>query len=833
MVYLKSHEIKSRMCKLAVLFLSLLSCLLLWSSGSLQAQITFSAVNFDEEALGQVAASWVDYDNDGDLDLLRVSAFGSEDIRLYANNGDGSFTKLQLEAFVGSARFRGTIAGGHTWGDYDNDGDLDLFVANGATDPDDNSLYQNNGDGSFTLQLDGDIVNDSGVSNSCSWGDYDNDGFLDLFVVNGGQQGEPEKNFLYRNQGDGSFHRITTGMVSNDELASWAGSWSDFDNDSDLDLFVVNGGGPNNFLYRNNGNGIFALDSRSPMFGSSGRSPSWGDYDNDGDLDLAVLARDNFLYRNNGNGTFFLVENSPIVTGPRRGPGGGYAGSCWGDFDNNGHLDLLFPVRNDTVSVILYQNEGFGSFVRASGGQIDDAGGSTLVAGDFDNDGDLDIVAGNAGVLYRNDNSYDNNWIKIQCVGTLSNRSAIGAKVRIKATVDGEQVWQLREISGQTGVNSQNSLITHFGLADASVIDTVLIEWPSRQVQLLTNVSVNQFLTVTEILAPQIEHSPSSPILELGQAIPIDADIMATELSDASLLFRAGGDTSFSSVVMVDVGNDSFRGTIPARAVTSKGVEYRLVATDIAGNVSRLPFEGTFSVRVSVPGGIVRDQEEPFGSDQTAYHLFSVPLDLQDKTPAAILEDDMGVYAPSRWRFLEYLTEEQTFRDFPEIEQLVPGKGYWFLVTEPARVIDTPGGTSFATSEPRNVLVRNGWNLIGNPFNFDIPASKITVDGEPVALRAFNGSWNNPISDPVTEIRPFDGYALFLEEFAGEVLIDPTAPVVGLAKSVHPSTPLRMRESILWSINVQARCQQARDTDNVLGVAGQASENWDPLDFPE
>ncbi|MCG8606266.1 FG-GAP-like repeat-containing protein [bacterium] len=776
-------------------------------------KITSGPVVTDQEASS--SCSWADYDNDGDLDLFVTNAsLQTDDLTnvLYQNNGDGSFTRLPLNL--------GIEGEGANWGDFDNDGNIDVFVE--AIDTEENLLYKNNGDGSFTSFTTGAIV--AGPAGDGSWGDFDNDGHLDLFV------GRFEDNALFYNNGDGSFVRETTGDIVNDGGDSNAGYWGDYDNDGDLDVFITNQNVTVDFLYENRGNRRFNRITQGEVvtFQTRGRGGSWGDYDNDGDLDLFATngSRDestNNLFTNNGDGTFTHFTNGSIDTDRAEF---GFFGSGWADYDNDGDLDVVAIA----APIHLYENNGDGSFSRVTSGAIVSDSGTLsgdAIWGDYDNDGDLELfVTTNSNNLFYRNEGNDNSWINIKCVGTLSNRSAIGTKVRAKATISGKHVWQLREISARTGLGGQNSLRAHFGLGDATNIDTVRFEWPSGQVQLLTNVAVNQFLAVKETRPPRIEHTPPGSVAQAGSEVTIDATISATELAETKLLFRPGGDTIFTGVAMSDLGNGSFRGTIPSSQVTSWGVQYRFVATDIAGNVGRLPLEGSFSIQVNVPTGISRGQEEPFGSDQSAYHIFSVPLDLQDKTPAAILEDNMGEYDESRWRFLEYLVEEQTYVEFPEIEQLQSGKGYWFLVTEPARIIDTPGGTSFSTAEPFGVIVRPGWNLIGNPFNFIVPGNNVKLQLSAVDLRTFNGSWNNPITDPVTEIRPFEGYAYFFDDIVNrEIFIDPNVPVA--------NTLAKPARAISWSINVQAQCQQARDVDNVLGVSPKASESWDRLDYPE
>jgi hypothetical protein len=246
-------------------------------------------------------------------------------------------------------------------------------------------------------------VNETSYGNVGVWGDFDNDGYLDLFVANWGQN-----NFLYRNKGDGSFTPITNGIVVADVVRhSQSAAWADYDNDGYLDLFVANG-------------------DENPVVGEN-----------------------NFLYHNNGDGTFKKVTSGVLVDD------GAVSRSCaWGDYDNDGFLDL---------------------FVGNGGG-----------AGSLDQ----------TNFLYRN-NGNSNYWINFRLVGSTSNRSAIGAKVRLKATIGGKTFWQLREVSGG-GSLGQNDLRAHFGLGDATNADLVRIEWPSGTVQELQNVAVNQFLTVTE-----------------------------------------------------------------------------------------------------------------------------------------------------------------------------------------------------------------------------------------------------------------------------------------------------------------------------------------------
>jgi hypothetical protein len=235
--------------------------------------------------------------------------------------------------------------------------------------------------------------------------------------------------------------------------------------------------------------------------------PAWADYDNDGYLDLFVAARvadreNNMLYHNDGGGTFTRMTSD--VVGSIASDPAIFAGCAWGDFDNDGFVDL-FVTHGDDINY-LYHNNGDGSFTRIlTGSLVNDVGHSVGCAwADYDNDGFLDLFVAKGGTvggpqnngLYRN-NGNKNNWLKVKCVGTVSNRSAIGAKVRAKATIGGKTFWQLREISAGSAINP-TPLEAHFGLGDATNVDTLRIEWPSGIVQEFQNVAAKQFLTITE-----------------------------------------------------------------------------------------------------------------------------------------------------------------------------------------------------------------------------------------------------------------------------------------------------------------------------------------------
>ena len=480
------------------------------------AQVSFTRImegDLAQDTGPSVGCAWGDYDNDGYPDLVVTDALGRLN-RLYHNNGDGTFSRVR----EGSIANDPGDSDAAVWADYDNDGDLDLFVTN--FDPPRDCFYRNEVNGVFTKVTQGDWVTDSGAGVSAAWGDYDNDGLVDLFVANSNNQ----NNYLYRNNGDGTMSRINTGPVVSSDGSSHGCTWSDYDGDGDVDLFVACGHGEDEQQFLNNGDGSFTRVTTGHLVNSGGQGTgiSCADYDNDGDLDVLVTGwglNENRLYRNDG-----AVE--PTFVGILGDVFANSDNAAWGDYDNDGYLDLF--IVNYGRDNFLFHNNGDGTFAQVSEGALVHDGVHSLSCAwaDYDNDGDLDLFVANGidafgtnfppepGFLYRNDGG-TNNWLLLRLVGVTSNRSAIGAKVRIFATIQGKSFWQLREVSGGAGYCSQNDLRVHFGLGDATTVESVRIEWPSGITQFLRDVVVNQLLTVEEEeptannTAPRI--TPSSP----------------------------------------------------------------------------------------------------------------------------------------------------------------------------------------------------------------------------------------------------------------------------------------------------------------------------------
>ncbi len=443
--------------------------------------------------------AWIDFDNDGDVDLFVANggAAGVSQLNFfYENNGDGTFIKINDDPI-------GTLAGisiGSTWADADNDGYIDLFIAN--RDNENNFFIKNNGDISFEFLSSSILSADGGNSNGSSWSDFDNDGDVDLFVANFFQS-----NSLYINSGDGTFEKSGPGIPFVDDVStSIGGTWSDYDSDGDIDFYLVNASsaGTENFLYVNDESGNYVKQSNSIIATDKGATlgATFGDYDNDGDFDLFIANNNNsvnFLYKNEGGGSFTKITEGSVVTDIAWSVSG-----SWIDIDNDGDLDLYVSNWNLQKNS-LYVNSGFPDYelTKAENNPlVEDINNSMGHAwADMDNDGDLDLFVANRdnqnNLLFRNETN-GNSWINIKLEGTNSNRAAIGVKVKIKANIKGNDFWQLREVSSQIGYNGQNSLRAHFGLADAVVVDSIIAEWPSGTVDIFTDIDANQFVKITE-----------------------------------------------------------------------------------------------------------------------------------------------------------------------------------------------------------------------------------------------------------------------------------------------------------------------------------------------
>lgn len=443
--------------------------------------------------------SFVDYNGDG-LDDLTISSENASNLSVYKNITT-QFKNVTTKLGIIDANMSRSII----WADYDNDGDKDLFVAN-ANGP--SHLYRTDGPTTFI-----DVTGAAGLSTtsdptmSAAFADYDNDGLLDIYVAN---RDAGYGNYLYHNNGDGTFTNVTASAgVSAFGKLNLTVTWFDFNNDGYQDIYLANDLMIGNILYKNNGDGTFTDVSVSSGAGvaMANMGIALGDYNADGFMDLYLSngPSGNIFLKNNGDETFTDVAGTLGMTVGK---------ICWGtnfvDYDNDGDLDLLVDVSDGPLgrgdpdrNCSFYSNNGDGTFSIPSYTWIDvDTSlhyGNAI--GDYNNDGWPDIAILNAygtrTALWKNTGNSTNNWLKLNLIGTLSNRDAIGAVIEV--TVAGNT--NKRVIQSQISFQSQNSLSQIVGLGSATLVDDVTITWPSGLTSVFTNVSANQVLTITEGLA--------------------------------------------------------------------------------------------------------------------------------------------------------------------------------------------------------------------------------------------------------------------------------------------------------------------------------------------
>ncbi|MBD3290253.1 hypothetical protein GF337_15715, partial [candidate division KSB1 bacterium] len=507
------HQAKSYIPVITLFFISCFFLSAEQASSQIFSEVTTGDIVMNNGSSG--SSCWGDYDNDGYDDLF-ITNYEKNNF-LLRNKGDGSFEQI-YHLIVANDNGKSSSA---SWADYDNDGDLDLYVANMNQE---NYLYQNTGDGAFIKITTGDIATDMEYSISCSWIDYDGDGFLDMFVSNYGGN-----NSLYHNNADGTFTKITAGDIVNDGGNSRGCAWADYDNDGDPDLYVCNAN-QNNFLYQNNGDGTFTKVTTGMLVNDGGDSYgcSWADYNNDGfqDLFVANYKEANSLYRNNGNGSF-----TRIFAGSFSQDTGNSYGSSWADYDNDGDLDLI--IANWNQENYFCRNNGDATFTKITDDVLvkDSDKHFSCASSDYDNDGAIDIFFavkyGHNNKLFHN-NGNDNNWIQLKLNGNTSNTSAIGTKVHIRTTVDDTNVHQYREISAQTGYAGQNSLTAAFGIGQATMVDSIIIHWNSGIKQVITDIEANQILNITE---PMIYISIPTPNVHTGESLQVPINIKFPQYS--------------------------------------------------------------------------------------------------------------------------------------------------------------------------------------------------------------------------------------------------------------------------------------------------------------
>ena len=329
--------------------------------------------------------------------------------------------------------------------------------------------------------------------------------------------------------------------------------------------------------------------------------------------------------------------------------------------------------------------------------------------------------------------------------------------------------------------------------------------------------------------APTIAHQPAGTATA-GQTYSVTATLTDDGgVQNAMLRYRQGGATDFTDVALSASG-DTYTGEIPANAVTANGLEYTIRAADAQGLSAQA---GPFYPGVTVGGdGLQTDVSVPSGDG--AYRLISVPLDLSSASAANVLQDDLGSYDETVWRFYG-LQANQEYAEFPSTAPMTPGRAFWLALKETS-TFDTGAGTSVSLAEPFSVSLSAGWNLVGNPFNFDVPIANVRMSsGQALDIRAYNGSSWSVHNGP---LQPFAGYAIFAEA-DGTLLVAPTGGAPAKSQMTFKSQQVAARRETAaplgdsWDVRIRARAGRAMDDDNVAAVHPDAAFGRDRQDRPE
>ncbi|WP_115462018.1 FG-GAP-like repeat-containing protein [Winogradskyella aurantiaca] len=540
--------IKSIKCKKLTHFIILFSLL-----GVARAQTTFTnvseAVGVDvivgNTALGN-GISFVDFNKDG-WDDISVCTGPNDTPKFYLNIDGIFFTEVNLNLGIQSYQNKQIC-----WVDYDNDGDRDLFITSNTYG---NRLFNNTGNLIFEEVTEASGIETSNVyTNGASWADVNNDGCLDLYLSNhtGTESGVP--NLFYQSNCDGTFTEVSEEIGLFNRLApSFCSGFFDYNNDGWLDLYVANDRFSANFLYKNNGDGTFSDVSEESNTGvvMDAMTVTVDDFNSDGYFDMYVTNTPehvstpflgNALFKNETNETF---ENVSETAGTM------FYGFAWGasfiDVENDGDMDLYVSSSYDgTVmdypSFALYENIGNLEFVQNTqmGFEGDNHVSYGNAVGDINNDGLLDIIVLNNNndipCVWENKNAEQGNYLKLNLIGTESNIDGIGARIEISAN---GQV-QYRHVMCGEGYLSQHSFVEQFGVGDASSIDYVKVNWPSGIEDILNHVEVNQKINIVEGASLSMDENFSLSYISLYPTIVRDKVTVEVNAEEADLFLFNG-----------------------------------------------------------------------------------------------------------------------------------------------------------------------------------------------------------------------------------------------------------------------------------------------------
>lgn len=891
--------------------------------------------------------AWGDVDGDGINDLLLPVTTDSTGLNLappliFKSLGNGQFSKYTIPELADEAKSSRNI----NLIDINNDGLNDLFISNSNST--DVLLLKQAGGGYFKIPM---TEYTSGGIPSASWADYDNDGYIDLLVATWTGLGVASDRILFHNNsGDGTFTKITEGELVTDFGYSRHAQWADYDNDGDQDVLVLNQSTSPTVqsqtrLYKNNGDGTFTrvLGSVFESLLAADRSCSWGDYNNDGHLDVFIAGSSNRLYRNQGDGTFVQVTGSVVEEG--QAVTGGSFGSGWGDIDNDGDLDLFAIGFNS----ILYYNDGDGTFTKYTTQELFNAPNLAKLYGpaleDVDNDGFLDFHNGGfsnpdiANFIYRNTTpaSASRRWIKVNLRGTISNGSAIGARVTLVAG----GVTQIREVQSHTAQSTQNSLTQHFGVGNNVTITSITVDWPSGLTQTYTGVASNQTLTIIEdgagpvsatlLPAANATDAPINTKIEItfdepplavaGKTVKVfisgnttpeftfnsfDGDVTGNKVSFTpplillaaktyiveveegtfkdqfdnlspafawsfttldetgptiafiapSTLNKGFNSTTFSATIednsgtvssaklshrkvsggaFVDVvgvfnsGQGKWEFTVQESFFDASGLEYYISSTDPTGNIGRLPATANFFTHLvyNAENNLVPSERLGFGGTTAGWRIFSVPFELGSNNAISTVLDELNTLEIKKdWRLVT-LKDNTTWDEYPSaFSTFTRGKGYFINIRTPIGSGIKLPETTAPTNNRTNLFqisLKAGWNQIGNPYLTPINWSDVvtfnSLTGTAQQLKTYNGSYNNG-----TSLQPFEG-GFVLSANAVTISI----PFAGQTAAGGRVGDLDFEEGD-WVLPLSLKQGELENNFGGIGMHQQADFSYDQLD---
>ncbi len=843
-------------------------------------------------AYSTTGAIWGDFNNDGfdDIIMPALTFFGNIPAvpLVFKNDGAGNFVSVTPTGIVPSEYLVGTAA------DYDNDGNLDLFI---TADANQNFLYKGNGDFTFTLVSSTPLSTNYNVGTSqildlgAAWADYNKDGLVDLFVATNDNTVTSK---LFTQGPVGTFTLATTGGLQAIQVEGDVTAWADYDNDGDQDLFVTDGSGSGtavNQLYKNNGDGTFTRVTGTPFdtdINERSFTASWGDYNNDGFLDLFVGARsNNLLYKNNGNGTFTKQSMPTSVTENLTNSNDQTFGSAWGDINNDGYQDLLVNIPNEENKI--YINNAGTSFTKVNTEKFNDikVGHFGLAFSDYNKDGLLDIAVGVIdpnlfgggnifgptvkNQLFKN-NSSVGNWVEVKLAATVSNRAAIGTRVTLVA---GGKT-QIREVTSSSSFCSKPSQVLHFGLGASTTITSIQIKWPSGITQTLTGPGANQIITVPEdgtppavvtlnplnnatnvdvntkveltfnetfvavagknisltvhgsgspaftfsvtsgtIASNKISFTPSSalsfltqydvaadagafqdiygnattpitwsfttldnvpPVITFSAPATLDYKFSSTTftpsasdnsgtVSSVTLSYRPVGGGTFTNLPgTLDVANSVWDFTVLETFLDGNGLEYYFTALDPANNQGRLPLDPATNFytykNYKAADNAIPSAQLGFGGTANSWKIFTIPFDLtagNNNAISTVFDELSALTIKVDWRMLTY-KNSTAWAEYPtDFSTFTRGQGYFINIKNPVSIFMPAAAASNNRKNLFPMALKKGWNEIGNPYLTSINWSDVVtlnaLTGSATTLKTFaSGSYTN-----ATSLAPFEG----------------------------------------------------------------------------